>query len=126
MENKKAYLFNENKEFVGEVDAQVDPLALKLLNKIEYIKPENSTLEPVIEEKEGFIRKFDGEKWFYEEIIIEEPEPQPEPELTYADLRRAEYPTIGDQLDMIYWDKVNNTNNWVDTITEIKNKYPKE
>ena len=124
MENKKAYLFNENNEFVIEVDAQVDPLALKLLNKIEYIKPENSTLEPVIEEKEGFIRKFDGEKWFYEEIKIEEPEP--EPELTYADLRRAEYPSIGDQLDMIYWDKVNNTNIWVDTITEIKNKYPKE
>lgn len=125
MENKKAYLFNENNEFLQEIDVQVDPLALKLLNKIEYIKPENSTLEPVIEEKEGFIRKFDGKKWFYEEIIIEEPEPQPEPVLTYADLRRAEYPSIGDQLDMIYWDKINNTNNWVDTITEIKNKYPK-
>lgn len=124
MENKKAYLFNENNEFVTEVDAQIDPLRLKLFNEIEYILPENSTLEPVIEEKEGFIRKFDGKKWFYEEIILPEPEPQPEP--TYQDLRRAEYPTIGDQLDMIYWDKVNNTNNWVDTITEIKNKYPKE
>ena len=126
MENKKAYLFNENNEFICEIDAQVDPLALKLLNKIEYIKPENSTLEPVIEEKEGFIRKFDGGKWFYEKIIIEEPEPQPEPVLTYADLRRAEYPSYGEQLDMIYWDKINNTNNWVDTITDIKNKYPKE
>lgn len=124
MENKKAYLFNENNEFVNEVDVQVDPLMLKLFNEIEYILPENSTLEPVIEEKDGFIRKFDGKKWFYEEIILPEPEPQPEP--TYQDLRRAEYPTIGDQLDMIYWDKVNNTNNWVDTITAVKNKYPKE
>ena len=124
MENKKAYLFNKNNEFIEEVDVQVDPLKLKVLNKTEYIKPENSTLEPVIEEKEGFIRKFDGGKWFYQKIIIEEPEPQPDP--TYKDLRLLEYPSIGDQLDMIYWDKINNTNNWVDTITEIKNKYPKE
>lgn len=45
---------------------------------------------------------------------------------TYADLRRAEYPTIADQLDMIYWDSVNGTNIWQDTISEIKAKYPKE
>lgn len=48
------------------------------------------------------------------------------PELTYAEKRSAEYPPIGDQLDMIYWDKMKNTNLWQEKIAEIKNKYPKE
>lgn len=48
------------------------------------------------------------------------------PEPTYQELRRRAYPEILEQLDMIYWDKVNGTNNWMTTITDIKNKYPKE
>ena len=48
---------------------------------------------------------------------------QPEP--TYAELRQQEYPPIEEQLDMIYWDKMNGTNLWQETITEIKEKYPK-
>ena len=48
-----------------------------------------------------------------------------EPEKSYIEKRLAEYPSIPDQLDMIYWDKVNGTNIWVDKISEIKNKYPK-
>ena len=47
------------------------------------------------------------------------------PEKTYVEKRLAEYPPISDQLDMIYWDKIDNTNYWMETITEIKNKYPK-
>ncbi len=49
-----------------------------------------------------------------------------EPEKTYQEKRLAEYPAIGEQLDMIYWDSVNGTAAWVDKITEIKEKYPKE
>lgn len=49
-----------------------------------------------------------------------------EPEKTYAEKRLAEYPPLGEQLDMIYWDKINGTTLWQDTITEIKKKYPKE
>ena len=49
-----------------------------------------------------------------------------EPALTYAQKRKAEYPDIAEQLDMIYWDKVNNTNLWQEKIAEIKAKYPKE
>lgn len=47
------------------------------------------------------------------------------PEPTYRELRAAEYPAIGDQLDMIYWDKVNGSNIWMETIAAIKAKYPK-
>lgn len=48
------------------------------------------------------------------------------PEPTYAEKRAAEYPSVEEQLDMIYWDKVNGTNKWQETITAIKAKYPKE
>lgn len=47
------------------------------------------------------------------------------PTPTYAEQRIAAYPNFGDQLDMIYWDKVNGTTNWLDLISEIKAKYPK-
>ena len=47
------------------------------------------------------------------------------PEPTYAEKRAAEYPSVEEQLDMIYWDKVNGTNLWQEKITEIKTKYPK-
>ena len=46
-------------------------------------------------------------------------------ELSYVELRRAEYPSRDDQLDMMYWDKVNGTTTWEDTIQAIKDKYPK-
>ena len=41
---------------------------------------------------------------------------------SYADLRRADYPPIEDQLDKIYHSGVNA---WKAQIKEIKNKYPK-
>jgi hypothetical protein len=46
-------------------------------------------------------------------------------EPSYAELRGAEYPSREDQLDMIYWDKVNGTTIWEDTIQQIKDRYPK-
>jgi hypothetical protein len=49
-----------------------------------------------------------------------------EPEKSYVEKRLAEYPSISDQLDMMYWDRVNGTNLWQETIAEIKAKYPKE
>ena len=47
------------------------------------------------------------------------------PEPSYAEKRAAEYPPMADQLDMQYWDAVNGTNIWKDTIAGIKEKYPK-
>ena len=43
----------------------------------------------------------------------------------YATLRQQEYPSREDQLDMMYWDNVNGTTVWEDTIQAIKDKYPK-
>ena len=39
--------------------------------------------------------------------------------------RAIAYPTIQEQLDMQYWDKVNGTTNWEDSITQIKTDNPK-
>ena len=44
----------------------------------------------------------------------------------YQRNRAKEYPSIVDQLDMQYWDKINGTNTWQDAINAVKNKYPKE
>lgn len=43
----------------------------------------------------------------------------------YKELREPEYGSIKDQLDMIYWDRVNNTTLWQDHIASVKAKYPK-
>lgn len=47
-------------------------------------------------------------------------------ELNYAQLRRQEYDSIENQLDLIYWDKINGTTLWQDSISAIKAKYPKK
>ena len=39
--------------------------------------------------------------------------------------RNRQYPNIGDQLDMIYWDKVNGTGKWKETIDKVKADHPK-
>jgi len=46
-------------------------------------------------------------------------------EPSYQELRAAEYPSLQDQQDMQYWDQVNGTTVWKDTIEAIKTKYPK-
>jgi len=40
--------------------------------------------------------------------------------------RANEYPSIVDQLDMQYWDKVNGTTTWQDAIAKVKSDNPKE
>ena len=40
--------------------------------------------------------------------------------------RELAYPPIGDQLDMQYWDKVNDTSTWQDAVAKVKLDFPKE
>jgi len=46
-------------------------------------------------------------------------------ESSYEFKRMNAYPPILEQLDALYWDKINGTNNWVDSITKVKEKHPK-
>ena len=43
----------------------------------------------------------------------------------YQRNRAKAYPSIQEQLDMQYWDKVNGTDNWEQAINAVKAKYPK-
>ena len=43
----------------------------------------------------------------------------------YKTDRAEAYPSIGDQLDMQYWDKKNGTTTWVDAIAKVKADNPK-
>lgn len=61
-----------------------------------------------------------------EEILTEASRLQAEYEsLEYQRQRAKNYPPIVEQLDMLYWDKVNGTNNWQTAISTIKNQFPK-
>ena len=44
---------------------------------------------------------------------------------TYSELRASAYAPLAEQLDMQYWDAMNNTETWLDHINEVKAKYPK-
>lgn len=65
----------------------------------------------------------------YEGIVVEtpcdDPRTQEEKEEFYRSKRRRAYPKIGDQLDMIYWDRLNGTTIWMDTINTVKTRFPK-
>ncbi len=58
------------------------------------------------------------------------PEPYVEPEPSWIDKRLANmadggYGSIGEQLDMLYWDKKNGTDNWEKHIDKVKSDIPK-
>ena len=45
--------------------------------------------------------------------------------IKYKSDRAAAYPSIGDQLDMQYWDKKIGTTTWVDAVAKVKSDNPK-
>ena len=44
---------------------------------------------------------------------------------SYRSKRRAAYPSLSEQLDMQYWDSVNDTTTWKDAIAKVKSDNPK-
>jgi hypothetical protein len=57
-------------------------------------------------------------------VRVEEPDPVP-PEPTYEELRRGEYPDIGDQLDALFHEGVFPAD-MAAKLQAVKYKYPKE
>ena len=51
---------------------------------------------------------------------------QLEYEASYVFKRRKEYPPLFEQLDALYWDMKNGTDNWIKSRDAIKEKYPKD
>lgn len=56
---------------------------------------------------------------YYAETYTAPPEP------TYEEKRAEAYLPVAEQLDMMYWDKKNSTNNWEEHIDTVKAAYPK-
>lgn len=65
--------------------------------------------------------------WEDDTVLPGDPDPRTREQKrnNYADKRRMAYPSIQDQLDMIYWDGVHGQKGWMVKIEEIKRRYPK-
>lgn len=65
----KAYLYDENtKEFLEEVEAQLDQLESKISQKEIYLLPANATFKKPLKNKNGFINVFQNDGW----VLIED------------------------------------------------------
>ena len=58
--------------------------------------------------------------------IEEEKKKRKEQEQTYQFKRRVSYPPLFEQLDALYWDMKNGTDNWIKSRDKIKEQFPKE
>ena len=70
------------------------------------------------------------EAYLYDEVQVwkaegNTPDPFVAPTLDYKQKRAAEYPSVQDQLDMMFHDKLDGTTTWVDSIATVKTKHPK-
>ena len=54
-----------------------------------------------------------------------DPRSDKEKELAYMDKRRVAYPSVQEQLGMLYHDMVDGTETWVEAIEKVKQQYPK-
>lgn len=59
------------------------------------------------------------------DILQNDPRTEKQKREYYKDQRRLEYPSVERQLDLMYWDKINGTEDWVTAIAIVKTKYPK-
>ena len=98
---------------------------------IEYKSDKFNTTIDSIKEYDSIIAKHGEFKLEFEieekKILDEQKKYNEELKLIpeYAKLREIEY-NVREQLDMQYWDKKNDTNNWEIYKDKIKAKYPKE
>jgi hypothetical protein len=104
-----------------------------LLNKIKlYVGSEVDFVDDVQLQNDGdgvvYIKEWnlDIAKPTQEQLDALETEAQAEEELQeFKNARATAYPSIQEQLDMQYWDKVNGTTNWEDAIAKVKSDIPK-
>ena len=74
----------------------------------------------IVEDTPSIQTSVDGTESLYRQYRVLSQQP-----LNYIEQRQQAYPPLAEQLDMIYWDKVNNTHIWQETITAIKIQFPK-
>lgn len=117
----KIHHYDQNTgEYLGEGVADADPL-----EQGRWLIPANATNVQPPEHVEGSTRHFVAGGWEYRDIPVIVPEPEPAPYVpTYKELRAAEYPAIGDQLDALFHAGVFPAD-MAALIQAVKDKYPK-
>ena len=93
-------------EITAEVTAEVE--AEKPLNK----QVNNEVMELTDEDYAQLITDRAAERYYQQEN-------------GYKEARKSAYGSIEDQLDMQYWDSVNDTTTWKDHIAQVKSDNPK-
>lgn len=116
---KQVIQLNDEGYVIGTTYADESPLEPGV-----YHIPRNCIDAPLPNVPENCLVKWNGTD-FVVEPILEEIIPEPEP-LTYKQKRALAYPSLSDQLDIIYWDQIKGTSVWLNMITEVKNSIPKE
>ena len=89
---------------------------------VEYKSKDNTTLSS--NEYESYVTLHSDEKIRQAQVIQDAETAALAP--LWERNRLSEYGSIGEQLDMLYWDGKNGTTLWQDHIDTIKSKYPKE
>jgi len=56
---------------------------------------------------------------------VSDEEAQAQADITYVEKRVGSYPSLEEQADMQYWDAINGTTTWIESITAVKEKHPK-
>ncbi len=92
----QAYLFDENtKEYLEELQAQIDPLESEIVGEDIYLLPANSTFEKPLYPKDGYKVLWNGNSWEYAEI----PMYDTKPELTLDELKLTKRAEINQSRD---------------------------
>jgi hypothetical protein len=111
---------------VGDTRVSEDGLELytvfEVLQKRTGVGPRKISVDPII--------KVDDE-WVQITTMGPALPPPPDPKpgdknYDYSELRRRDYPDLGDQFDMQFHDLIDGTETWKDAIQAVKDKWPKE
>lgn len=92
---------------------------------IEYKSGKENKIINDISDYQSYVTLHGEEKVKQEQARLKAEQDELEKTPLYIRERTSEYGSLGEQLDMIYWDKKNGTTVWENHIDTIKNKYPK-
>ena len=112
-------------EFTDNIDIDSDIHAVQWNGSsghVEYKSKDNTTLSS--NEYESYITLHSDEKTKQEQAKNDAETAALAP--LYERNRLSEYGSVGEQLDMLYWDGKNGTTLWQDHIDTIKTRFPKE
>ena len=91
-----------------------------VLEKVTVERPDTAAIAALLKDK-----KISGGKLVAKSLDELDEEAAEAAEAAVLAARRGDYPAIQDQLDLMYWDQVNGTKKWRDTIAAVKAKHPK-